>query len=226
MDSILIVDDERGIRDTLRGVDVRECIWQLRLMDMPVRRIAEWIDDWFTGYLPRYTRRDVTIRLDELGFTDTRPLDHGVTYDTSQRRLDASAREQALMGDGDVRHFCRKVSVASADRFRLPDPPDGKGSPYDDAPAVTQFREPLDRIVGEAAQPAVGLTLQARRQADLVLIDPPADARVLEPLGERGPRCFLVVVRVGVLDARRPGAGMCAWARPRAGTRWSSTRTV
>jgi SAM-dependent methyltransferase len=136
------------IREVLRGVDVRECIWQLRLMEMPVGRIAEWIDDWFTGYLRRYTRADVVQRLDELGFTETAVLDRGVTYDTSERRVGATDRERQLMGEGDVRNFCRKTSAPSGERYVLPDPADRKGSPYVDGPAVTQFAAPLAAIAG------------------------------------------------------------------------------
>jgi ubiquinone/menaquinone biosynthesis C-methylase UbiE len=134
------------MRTLARGLDVRDCIAQLRLMDVPVRRIAEWMDDWFTAYLRRYTRDDVVRRLDELGFVDTVPLDRGMRYDTSERRLGASDRERQLMGDGDIRHFCQKAAPAADHGAKLPDPPDGKGSPYEDGPAVTQFAAPLARI--------------------------------------------------------------------------------
>ena len=134
------------MRTLVRNLDVRDCIAQLRLMDVPVRRIAEWMDDWFTAYLRRYTRDDVVRRLEELGFADTVPLDRGVRYDTSERRLGADDRERQLMGDGDVRHFCRKVNPPAGNRFTLPDPSDGKGSPYADGPAVTQFARPLTGI--------------------------------------------------------------------------------
>jgi ubiquinone/menaquinone biosynthesis C-methylase UbiE len=134
------------IRGLLRGVNVRECIWQLRVMEMPVGRIAEWIDDWFTGDLRRYTRADVVRRLDELGFTETAVLDRGVTYDTSERRVGAGDRERQLMGEGDVRNFCRKSGTPSGDRHVLPDPPDRRGSPYEDGPSVTQFGPPLAAI--------------------------------------------------------------------------------
>jgi len=134
------------IRDLLHGIDVRECIWQLRLMEMPIGRIAEWIDDWFTGYLRRYTRADVTRRLEELGFSNTAVLERGVGYDTSERRVGAGDRERQLMGEGDVRHFCRKERAPSGDTHALPDPPDRKGSPFEDGAAVTQFAAPLARI--------------------------------------------------------------------------------
>ncbi|WKZ36507.1 MAG: class I SAM-dependent methyltransferase [Anaerolineales bacterium] len=136
------------IRETLQDVDVRDCISQLRLMDTPVRRIGEWIDDWFVPHLRRYTVEDVTLRLDELGYKNTQALQFGVQYDTSQRRVQATANELDLMGDGDVRHFCRKVNDVSGNRHVLPDPPDGKGSPYVDAPIVFQF----DGLLSEVAK--------------------------------------------------------------------------
>jgi len=139
------------IRATLAGVDVHNCICQLRLMGTPVRRIAEWIDDWFAAFLRRYTLDDVSARLAELGYDDTTPLARGVDYDTSERRNNATPREREHMGQGDVRHFARKVRAPSGHSRRLPDPPDGKGSPYSDASAVTQFSEALAAISEELA---------------------------------------------------------------------------
>src|SRR4051812_11898027 len=174
------------IRELLAGVDVRECIWQLRLMEMPVGRIAEWIDDWFTGYLRRYTRADVVRRLDELGFENTAVLDRGVTYDTSQRRIGATDRERQLMGEGDVRNFCRKAAAPSGDRYALPDPADRKGSPYEDGPAVTQFAAPLaairDRV--DALQRARGHEINAYR----ILVARSVHSRVRSLLED--PRAF------------------------------------
>jgi ubiquinone/menaquinone biosynthesis C-methylase UbiE len=134
------------IRDILADVDVRRCIYTLRLMGTPVRRIGEWIDDWFVPHLRRYTVADVTSRLDELGYEDTAVLRFGVEYDTSHRRVNADPGEKALMGDGDVRHFCRKSGRPTGHRHALPDPPDGKGSPYVDDEVVMHFDEALARI--------------------------------------------------------------------------------
>lgn len=140
------------IREILRGVDVRDCIWHLRLMEMPVRRIAEWIDDWFVPYLRRYTLEDAEARLKELGFDETGALGRGMDYDTSQRRQGATGDEVALMGDGDLRFFCRKTGRPSGDSHRLPDPPGGKGSPYQDAAAVTGFGPRLHRLTDALAR--------------------------------------------------------------------------
>ncbi len=134
------------IRGVLAGVDVRRCIFVLRLMGAPVRRIAEWIDDWFVPYLRAYTADDVTRRLEELGYEQTDVLRYGVHYDTSQRRADADDTEAALMGEGDLRFFCTKVRAPSGNEHPLPDPPHGRGSDYETNPVVAQVDPALERI--------------------------------------------------------------------------------
>jgi hypothetical protein len=134
------------IRALLAEHDIRRCIYQLRLMSIPVRRIAEWIDDWFSPHLRRYTVDDVRVRLRELGFADAEALAGGTVYDTSARLVGADAIEADLMGDGDVRFFSTKTEEPRVAGHPLPDPPGGKGSPYEDGPAVTAFAEPLARV--------------------------------------------------------------------------------
>ena len=135
------------VREMLAPVDVSTCIAQLRLQDVPVRRIGEWIDDWFVPVLQRYTVDDVRRRLEELGFAGATALTQGTHYDTSQRRIGASQEEIELMGDGDVRFWCEKTERPSgSDAARLPDAPDGKGSFWQDGPAVTAIDPDLARI--------------------------------------------------------------------------------
>jgi ubiquinone/menaquinone biosynthesis C-methylase UbiE len=134
------------VRALLSAHDVRDCIYQLRLMSIPVRRIAEWIDDWFSPYLRRYTVEDVRVRLEELGYSDIDALHGGTVYDTSQRRISADDVESQLMGEGDVRFFSTKVGDPVGMEHPLPDPPDLKGSPYVDGAAVLEFVEPLELI--------------------------------------------------------------------------------
>ncbi len=140
------------VRAVLAGTDVRDCIFQLRLEGFPIRRIAEWIDDWYVPYLRRYTPEDVTRRLRELGFPEADVLRFGVNYDTSQRRVQASPAETALMGAGDLRYFCRKTAAPTGGDSKLPDPPGGKGSHFVDGPEVTQFDAALAEIAGLLAQ--------------------------------------------------------------------------
>ena len=134
------------VRSTLKDVDVKDCICQLRIMEMPIRRIAEWIDDWFAGYLRRYTNADVENRLKELGFVNTDRLKFGTIYDTSQRRQGAESDEINLMGEGDLRYFCKKSRNTIGTNFLLPESPYGKGSLYTDSDLVTQFAAPLDQL--------------------------------------------------------------------------------
>ena len=134
------------IRREMRGVDIRDCITQLRLMDSPIRRIAEWIDDWFVAFLRRYTEADVTRRLEDLGFDHTGALTFGTSYDTSNRKNQADVDELAHMGEGDLRYFCRKQGKPRGGGCQLPDPLDGKGSRFTDPSIVTQFSESLTWI--------------------------------------------------------------------------------
>jgi len=134
------------VRELLADHDVSDCIYQLRIMSIPVRRIAEWIDDWFSPFLRRYTVDDVRARLRELGFVDAEALRGGTVYDTSQRLIGAGETEAELMGEGDVRFFSTKVDGSRGNERPLPDPPDRKGSPYTDGPAVTALAEPLARV--------------------------------------------------------------------------------
>ena len=136
------------VRDCVRehDVDVQACIDNLRVQGVPVRRIAEWIDDWFVPVLQRYTREDVRTRLVALGFGDARPLDLGTEYDTSQRRVGADAHEVELMGDGDVRFWCQKTSEADPIGRPLTDAPNGKGSPWTDGVAVHEIDNSLEKV--------------------------------------------------------------------------------
>ena len=135
------------VRATLADVHVSECIAQLQLQNVPVRRIGEWIDDWFVPVLQRYTVEDVRVRLEELGFEGAAALERGTHFDTSQRRIGASATEVELMGDGDVRFWSQKTAQpAGTDDAPLPEAPDGKGSFWDDGAAVTQIDADLDRV--------------------------------------------------------------------------------
>jgi ubiquinone/menaquinone biosynthesis C-methylase UbiE len=135
------------VRETLAPIHVSECIAQLRLQGVEVRRIAEWIDDWFVPVLQRYTLEDTRVRLEELGFAGAEPLARGTSFDTSQRRIGASAQEVELMGDGDVRFWSQKASApAGSDEHALPDAPDGRGSYWDDGPAVLSVDAHLQRV--------------------------------------------------------------------------------
>ena len=136
------------IRETLKrhSIDVQPCIDFLVLQGVPVRRIAEWIDDWFVPVLQRYTREDVAARLASLGFPDAAALAPGTEYDTSQRRIGASEREIELMGDGDVRFWCQKTADPVAGSAALADAPDGKGSHWVDAQSVHDIDPALERL--------------------------------------------------------------------------------
>ena len=133
------------VRDVLEGTRAADAIRALRLLDVSVDRIGEWIDDWYTPYLRRYTVADVSRRLAELGFGEPEPLPAGVGYDTSHRLVGASEQERELMGEGDLRYWVHKQSAPS-EGDELPDPPGGLGSVYEDPGVVTQVDGPLAEL--------------------------------------------------------------------------------
>ena len=49
-------------------------------------------------------------------------------YDTSEPARRDPQAETELMGDGDVRFWCRRRRAERRNAHPLPDPPDGKGS--------------------------------------------------------------------------------------------------
>ena len=156
-----VVDWVRGV---LGETHAGEAIRALRLLDVTVDRIGEWIDDWYTPYLRRYTVADVGRRLGELGFAEIEPLASGVGYDTSHRLIGAEATERELMGEGDLRYWTHKQREPDPKGAPLPDPSDGKGSPFEDAAVVTQVREPLEELGAalESIVPANGIGLFER----------------------------------------------------------------
>lgn len=115
-------------------------------MEMPIRRIAEWIDDWFAGYLRKYIHSDVENRLKELGFSNTERLNFGTHYDTSQMRLGANGCEINQMGEGDLRYFCKKTRDGSGNEYHLPHRSAIEGSSFHDSPEVTQFFPILNNL--------------------------------------------------------------------------------
>ena len=139
------------VREMLAPVDVSTCIAQLRLQNVPVRRIGEWIDDWFGARAPALHRRRRPpaprgARLRRCHRADPgHPLRHLPAPDRrlpGGDRADGRRRRALLVReDGSVR--------AGQTRPRLlPDAPDGKGSFWQDGPAVTAIDPDLARIRG------------------------------------------------------------------------------
>ena len=140
-----------ALREWLADIDMHECMSTLARLGTPTDRIAEFMDDWYVPHLKRYVNEDVVARLRELGFTATpRPLEGGMTYDTSVRRADVQQR--GWMGEGDLRYWVAKSSVAvGRNEHPLPDV-DGTGSAYTDVPEVHAFRAHFEALTRASAQ--------------------------------------------------------------------------
>jgi ubiquinone/menaquinone biosynthesis C-methylase UbiE len=95
------------IRQWVKPVGVERTLKTLQEMGLSVRRIAEYMDDWFVPYFFRYHNLDIEKILGEAGYTNTQRLSAGLNYDTSER-LSFSGEEPVWMGEGDLRYFCRK----------------------------------------------------------------------------------------------------------------------
>ena len=76
------------VRDMLVDVDVRDAISQLRLQGVQIRRIAEWIDDWYVPVAPAlHASRTCASGWWSWASRGRRPLEQGTDFDTSQRRV-------------------------------------------------------------------------------------------------------------------------------------------
>ena len=81
-------------------------------------KLAAYLDDWFMPMFRRYTAKDMTARLQSLGYENREVLKYGTVYDTSHRK---NAGDRIFMGEGDLRFFSRKTGPIQSDLVPLPD---------------------------------------------------------------------------------------------------------
>ena len=115
------------IRKVLAGVDIEKSIKYLDLIEPNPLKSGSYLDDWFMPIFRRYKAEDVTARLQSLGYENCEVLKFGTVYDTSQRK---NAGEREIMGEGDLRFFCKKTGSIDSSAQALPDV-NGQGSQYD-----------------------------------------------------------------------------------------------
>lgn len=132
------------IREALQNTDLSACMALLLAWNVPIGRIAEFIDDWYVPWLRRYTDHDVASNLRALGFETPTLLRYGTDYDTSYRVH--LAGEGDLWGEGDLRYFCRKSEHHPVTAIQLPDF-NRKGSHYTDSETVQQFEQQLRALI-------------------------------------------------------------------------------
>lgn len=139
------------VREFLRDVPMTQGLLHLRMQGVSVRRIAEFIDDWFVPYLRAYTDDDVQARLKGLGIGNIRRLMGGEVFDTSTR-LRRGGREGNWMGGGDLRYWGKKTNQ-TIDRGvdKLPGR-DGFGSTYADAKSVAVMAAEIRTLLQKASR--------------------------------------------------------------------------
>ncbi len=144
------------IRKVLVGVDIEKSIKYLDLIEPNPLKSGSYLDDWFMPMFRRYKAEDVTARLRSLGFENCETLKYGTVYDTSQRR---NAGEREIMGEGDLRFFCKKTSKIDDAASTLPDY-ENLGSQYDYPKEFEAANQKYDKIQG---------LLKAKFEGDLVM---------------------------------------------------------
>ncbi len=109
----------------MQGVSYDVCLHFLRIIESHLGSISEFLDNWYTPHLKRYTHSDVQKRLAELGF----PIAERLTKDVGDRKIDLT--KTSVLGDQNLRYFTQKnqhpIPVLNA--HTLPDV-DSKGSDY------------------------------------------------------------------------------------------------
>ncbi len=123
------------IRDkVLDGVDYDDAFRTLLLLESHKGSMSEFLDNWYTPYLRRYTHADVMRRLVSLGFEAAPRL----TGDCGQRAIDPSLAP--LLGEQDLRYCLIKAKPGQHGDAsdQLPDV-DGIGSAYNNSPQVCEL---------------------------------------------------------------------------------------
>jgi ubiquinone/menaquinone biosynthesis C-methylase UbiE len=131
-------------RNALATTSIEACILLLLAWNVPIGRIAEFIDDWYVPWLRRYTHNDVGSKLATLGFDKQVLLQRGTDYDTSERVHQYG--EQNLWGEGDLRYFCQKSRHVPHSSQKLPDY-NRKGSLYEESSVVQEFENEYYRLL-------------------------------------------------------------------------------
>lgn len=119
-----------------RQFDPQRLLDCLQIMNVEVRYIGEYMDDWKVPYLRSYTNSDFSERLRQVGFGDVNRLWRGVSYDTSERLI-RFPNDRPWLGEGDLRYLLTKTGVAAV--------PDGRPLSNDEYGSKPNF----DRVIPE-----------------------------------------------------------------------------
>lgn len=95
-----------------------ELIAKLQELKTDTSYLAEYLDNWKTPYLRKYTQSDFSNRLKALGFGTVFPLLRGTDYDTSERR-NKFVQDADFVGEGDLRYFLTKQDHFLGDQHAI-----------------------------------------------------------------------------------------------------------
>ncbi len=165
-------------RSWFKQLDPRGLLGCLQMMNVEVRYIGEYMDDWKVPYLRSYTDADFSQRLREVGFGDVHRLWRGVSYDTSERLLRFPG-DRPWLGEGDLRYLLTKTSTVSGING-LPLSDDEHGSKPDFDRAIAEKLDgplsDLEATIG--ANVTLGVLVASnlqRRLRDMMSEDRPMD---------------------------------------------------
>ena len=71
--------------------------------------VINFIDNWKTPYLRKYTSKDLNKRLESLGFKNPKPHKMGLNYDP-HHRIKMFRKDKDWMGEGDLRYLLKKTT--------------------------------------------------------------------------------------------------------------------
>jgi ubiquinone/menaquinone biosynthesis C-methylase UbiE len=160
------------LRELLKHINIQECMAVLKLYRYETRYIAEFIDDWYSTWVRSYTNKDLSRRLEELGFSPPQLLKYGMDYDTSHRINTFTSDEQRkLMGEGDLRYLLTKSSYKKGDNYPLKE---GEyGSDYQYPSRIVKQIDPLvlelKRIAAERDWMKIAMAAFIQRELRILL---------------------------------------------------------
>lgn len=160
------------IREMVKDINIHDCINTLKVLRYPTRYIAEFIDDWYATHLRTYTNADLSSRLEAVGFEKPDLLKYGMDYDTSHRRnMYANEKQQALMGDGDLRYLLTKAQNIQTNNALLLEGEYGSDYPY---PTIIKENidvlfEELKAVIGDRTWLKLAIPAHIQRELRIIL---------------------------------------------------------
>ena len=116
-------------RKILKKVDTEYIINFLKSNSVPPIDISNYVDSWKVHYLRKYTKNDVTFRLDALGYSDVKFFKYGMNYDLNHRKT-VYPEDKDWMGEGDLRFIVKKLKDSRSNKYKLSNQTEGSTYAY------------------------------------------------------------------------------------------------